>query len=67
MPKAKNREEFVQAWNEHMNQLYGLVNSLPLGDQALAYLDLDKKLRGFIEVAADATYGRKEEGAEADL
>ena len=54
--KAKDREEFSAAWKEHIDNCMSLAASLP-SKEALEVLDLVKRLRNYIDVAADHTYG----------
>lgn len=55
MPPAKTKDEFLLAWNEHIDQLSYLLHSLPH-----SYFDklkeLQTELKSLVIVARDNTY-----------
>jgi hypothetical protein len=55
--KAENRAQFEAIWKEHFANCRLLVNSLPLGKEALEFLELCKQLEAYVEKASDFTYG----------
>ena len=61
MVKAKTKEEFEQAWEEHFNNPSSLAHSLPSGSVSLNYLDKVKNLKEYIKIASRHVYGGKEE------
>lgn len=60
MVSAKNREGFERAWTEEIGNMRLLCQSLPQGQVALDFLELCKKLEGYVTVAAEDTYGNKD-------
>jgi len=56
--KAKTKQEFESVWNTHISQVSYLTESLP-STKALEVLDLVKKLKEYIQIAANHVYGDK--------
>jgi len=55
MTRAKNREEFESAWNEHISHTSCLAHSLP-SKEALRLLNLVKATKRYVKIAADHVY-----------
>jgi hypothetical protein len=55
--KAENRAQFEAVWKEHFVHCRLLANSLPLGKEALEFLEVCKKLDEYVEKASDFVYG----------
>ena len=58
--KAKNKQEFKNSWNEHINNLTLLVNAVKETDQIKTLEQIrtiQKELRKIVEKASLDTYG----------
>lgn len=58
MPKAENREHFIETWMEHIAHMKYLSHSLP-SKRALELLQLTKQLEKFVQEAATHVYGEQ--------
>lgn len=54
---ADNAEEFKNAWDGHINQLYKLGQSIP--DEELEdFMEAVENVEDFVDVAADHTFNK---------
>lgn len=66
MPKARSREEFVKAWNEHVKQLTALFPSLP-ESQWGTLKEAQAQLYALVQIASNNAFPDEARRLEGEL